>query len=81
MLQRLSPLWLLAFMFNTKAMHEAIPGAVAFYAALGRSIAESVTEHNAEEVMSAHHGKVGRNDLCPCGSGNKYKRCCGTTVH
>jgi preprotein translocase subunit SecA len=21
--------------------------------------------------------KVGRNDLCPCGSGNKYKRCCG----
>ncbi|HEY8428085.1 MAG TPA: SEC-C metal-binding domain-containing protein [Sandaracinaceae bacterium] len=22
-------------------------------------------------------GKVGRNDPCPCGSGNKYKRCCG----
>ena len=21
--------------------------------------------------------KIGRNDLCPCGSGNKYKRCCG----
>jgi len=21
--------------------------------------------------------KVGRNDPCPCGSGNKYKRCCG----
>lgn len=20
--------------------------------------------------------KVGRNDLCPCGSGNKYKKCC-----
>ena len=20
--------------------------------------------------------KVGRNDACPCGSGNKYKRCC-----
>lgn len=20
--------------------------------------------------------KVGRNDLCPCGSGKKYKRCC-----
>jgi hypothetical protein len=24
--------------------------------------------------------KVGRNDLCPCGSGKKYKRCHGT-VH
>jgi preprotein translocase subunit SecA len=21
--------------------------------------------------------KVGRNDLCPCGSGKKYKQCCG----
>jgi uncharacterized protein len=21
--------------------------------------------------------KLGRNDPCPCGSGNKYKRCCG----
>jgi len=21
--------------------------------------------------------KVGRNDTCPCGSGQKYKRCCG----
>ena len=21
--------------------------------------------------------KVGRNDLCPCGSGLKYKQCCG----
>jgi len=21
--------------------------------------------------------KVGRNDPCPCGSGSKYKRCCG----
>ncbi len=23
---------------------------------------------------------VGRNDPCPCGSGKKYKRCCGATV-
>ena len=21
--------------------------------------------------------KVGRNDKCPCGSGKKYKQCCG----
>ena len=21
--------------------------------------------------------KIGRNDACPCGSGQKYKRCCG----
>jgi SEC-C motif-containing protein len=23
--------------------------------------------------------KVGRNDPCPCGSGKKYKHCCGNT--
>lgn len=23
------------------------------------------------------HGKVGRNAKCPCGSGKKYKKCCG----
>ncbi|MGB0911339.1 MAG: SEC-C metal-binding domain-containing protein, partial [Nitrospirales bacterium] len=21
--------------------------------------------------------KIGRNDQCPCGSGKKYKKCCG----
>ena len=26
--------------------------------------------------------KIGRNDLCPCGSGKKFKQCCGrTTLH
>ena len=24
--------------------------------------------------------KVGRNSRCPCGSGKKYKRCCGKDV-
>jgi hypothetical protein len=24
-----------------------------------------------------HSPKVGRNDPCPCGSGKKYKKCCG----
>ena len=27
-------------------------------------------------------GKIGRNEPCPCGSGKKYKRCCGaSTIH
>src|SRR5262249_38035995 len=25
----------------------------------------------------AKAAKVGRNDLCPCGSGRKHKKCCG----
>jgi preprotein translocase subunit SecA len=28
-------------------------------------------------VDGAKDKKVGRNDPCPCGSGKKYKKCCG----
>ena len=31
--------------------------------------------HRSEPRRSAP--KVGRNDPCPCGSGKKYKKCCG----
>ena len=24
--------------------------------------------------------KIGRNDPCPCGSGKKYKKCCGKNL-
>lgn len=30
------------------------------------------------EIYKMNHGnKIGRNDKCPCGSGKKYKHCCG----
>ena len=29
------------------------------------------------EANIAHSEKIGRNDPCPCGSGKKYKKCCG----
>jgi preprotein translocase subunit SecA len=32
----------------------------------------------ARRPVGAH--KVGRNDPCPCGSGKKYKKCCGRTI-
>jgi SEC-C motif domain protein len=28
-------------------------------------------------VEQRHVEKIGRNDPCPCGSGKKYKKCCG----
>jgi uncharacterized protein len=31
----------------------------------------------AEEDARARQGKIGRNDFCPCGSGRKFKQCCG----
>ncbi|MFC1686660.1 preprotein translocase subunit SecA [Patescibacteria group bacterium] len=40
---------------------------------------ESPTEKAAEEYTqkTKKKQKVGRNDPCPCGSGKKYKKCCG----
>ena len=29
------------------------------------------------EVKNRYGKKIGRNDPCPCGSGKKYKKCCG----
>ena len=32
----------------------------------------------AKSTIRRDEPKVGRNDLCPCGSGKKFKKCCGS---
>ena len=39
-------------------------------------MASSLSESNAVQQL-VRGDKVGRNDPCPCGSGKKYKKCCG----
>jgi preprotein translocase subunit SecA len=34
-------------------------------------------QENEQEKKPVRVSKIGRNDLCPCGSGKKYKKCCG----
>jgi hypothetical protein len=34
-------------------------------------------EEEVAEAPPAPSSKVGRNDPCPCGSGKKFKKCCG----
>ena len=34
-------------------------------------------EIQGDTTVRRDAAKVGRNDPCPCGSGKKYKRCCG----
>jgi uncharacterized protein YecA (UPF0149 family) len=31
----------------------------------------------AQRPIRREAAKVGRNDPCPCGSGGKFKKCCG----
>ena len=38
----------------------------------------SDSTHTPGKTVVRGEPKVGRNDLCPCGSGKKYKKCCGT---
>lgn len=33
-------------------------------------------EYNSSKTV-VKEDKIGRNDACPCGSGKKYKKCCG----
>lgn len=44
------------------------------------NIKNMVESHGDEKINSTtvkNNKKVGRNDKCPCGSGKKYKHCCG----
>ena len=38
---------------------------------------ESSAAETKKKPKTAEGKSVGRNDLCPCGSGKKYKNCCG----
>jgi preprotein translocase subunit SecA len=37
----------------------------------------AIENRSAGAAAGGKAGKVGRNDPCPCGSGRKYKKCCG----
>jgi uncharacterized protein YecA (UPF0149 family) len=38
------------------------------------------TEQKKSHTVVRNEAKIGRNDPCPCGSGKKYKKCCGAAV-
>jgi uncharacterized protein YecA (UPF0149 family) len=39
--------------------------------------AKEQRDKNPGKYQLKHRQEVGRNDPCPCGSGKKYKKCCG----
>ncbi len=40
---------------------------------------KEITKEFRASKMFVKESTVGRNDPCPCGSGKKYKKCCGRT--
>ena len=39
-------------------------------------LSKFVAPRKTRTIIRKYDKKVGRNDLCPCGSGKKYKHCC-----
>lgn len=44
---------------------------------LSESFRKAEQKSHNREKMRKKSEKPGRNDACPCGSGKKYKKCCG----
>jgi len=59
-------------------VHEQLSG----YDHLAREMAaqQAAAEPRRIEQIVRDQPKVGRNDPCPCGSGKKFKKCCGRNV-
>jgi uncharacterized protein len=66
-----------------RAAYEAIPAMVEtlFQHFLPRR--EVAARERVTETLRRAGDKIGRNDPCPCGSGKKFKKCCGDgpTLH
>ena len=60
-----------------QAMHHA-PGAPMVQRGAQTAVSSQSQAHGTTIVRSTP--KVGRNDPCPCGSGKKYKNCCGKNI-
>ena len=45
-----------------------------------RAAAQAPQGYREVKQIKLEHPKVGRNDPCPCGSGKKYKKCCGKNM-
>ena len=43
-------------------------------------VAEETSAGDNTPLTVRGKGAVGKNALCPCGSGKKYKRCCGKDI-
>jgi len=44
------------------------------------AVESALRRERGAEAVPAGKERIGRNDPCPCGSGKKYKKCCGAVV-
>ena len=66
-------------MAKTKTTTDQAPAQSETNASGAKDAARDSKEDDGKRVEAARArlGAAGRNDPCPCGSGKKYKKCCG----
>jgi tetratricopeptide (TPR) repeat protein len=73
---------------NLRDRADVVDRAIEIYTALGKNQQAAKLEKELKEITAASPSKtvantpvtvikIGRNEPCPCGSGKKYKKCCG----
>jgi yecA family protein len=70
-----------AFVEFAGQVRDRFTAAMSLYADLGRTLFEGSFDEPRPLSRSGGSRKTGRNETCPCGSGIKYKKCCGSRVH
>ncbi|MFA5156651.1 MAG: preprotein translocase subunit SecA [Candidatus Omnitrophota bacterium] len=63
--------------FSQVSQNLVHPEAIKFQAPQQQEAGPAPEEKHKPNIPQQSHPKVGRNDPCPCGSGKKYKKCCG----
>ena len=62
---------------RVKYQHQEVPALSGSAAAKENQRTDDFQQSERQSPFVRDVAKVGRNDPCPCGSGKKYKLCCG----
>lgn len=64
---------------NSRAFIKVMPKQKKAPAKKATKPAKKAAPRKKSKTKAVLEAKVGRNDPCPCGSGKKYKKCCGAS--
>jgi uncharacterized protein len=63
-----------------ESLTNQIPASIAAIYRFWLPYRQAVHEQKLTATIQRTEPKVGRNDPCPCGSGKKFKKCCGAAA-
>ena len=67
-----------AFILFESLLEKIKKDIIKFLLNLNIVVSKDDRQEKSEKQLDVEAKKVGRNEKCPCGSGKKYKHCCGS---